>query len=179
MKKFISKNPIINMIIGIIFIAFFLSAYFFTDWLLDSVTMIIAALIVIFSLTRYYRDYNNRSGKALLILTGEFAIALMLAALLIFETIGESVAVGLVLYLRGLIFLLISQLLKQRMAFEKFITAIAILTLGAYVLFSGLPLTGQQMAIVVMVFGVVIGAFYLITGIHQKTKNTHKISQEE
>ncbi len=176
MKKFITKNPILNIIIGLAFIAFFLLTYFLTDWLQDSITMIIAALIVIFSTTRYIKDYKARKQQTLLILTGEFAINLALAALLIFEAVSASVAVGFVIYLRGFVFLLLSQLNKTTLRFEMFITYIALLTLGAYILFSGFPLTTEQLAIVLLAIGVAIGAVYLIVGIAQKKNQVNQSS---
>ena len=166
MKKFISKNPVINFVIGGIFIAGFLLTFFLTDWLEDFVRIFVAALIIIFSTLRYFKDYKTKTNNnVLLILTGEFAIALLLSALLIFETVGISLALGLTLYLRGFIYFLIMQLLGKKARFEKFLLYIAILTLGAYVLFSGLPLSQEELSYILLALGLIIGIFYVIAGI--------------
>ncbi len=170
MKKFISKNSYINLAVGLIFIAAFLVIFFTTDWLENLVGIFIGALVIIFSTLRYFKDYGNkRSDKAILILTGEYAVALVLSVLLIFEIagVGVSLVLGLVFYLRGLAYLLIMQLLNKREAFHDFVLYLAILTLGAYILFSGLPLSTEELSYGLLAIGLAIGLFYAAAGVTQ------------
>ncbi len=171
MKKFLTGNAVLNLIIGLGFIVGFLVVFFLTDWLEQFVDIVIATLIVVFSSLRYFKDYKNKkSENILLILTGEYAIALLLAALLIFETLSVDVALGLVLALRGFTYMLIMQLLNKRSSFEDFLIYMGILILGTYVLFSGFPLNSYERSIVLLAVGLVIGVFYATAGIQQLQK---------
>ena len=140
MKSVITKNPILNLVLGIILIALALTAMFFTTWLEDAIVYIIAGLIIIVSIYRFYLDFKRTTDKnATIILVVELLGALAIGIYLMVEakSANATTMVGFVLYLRGFTYLLTLQLLKISGSFKKFLIIIALMTLGAYMLFSG------------------------------------------
>ncbi|MGM0436049.1 MAG: hypothetical protein ACQEQA_03275 [Bacillota bacterium] len=139
MKNFVTKNPILNIVLGIILVGLALTAMFFTTWLEDAIVYIIAGLIIIVSIYRFYLDLKRTTDKnATIILVVELLIALGIGIYLMVEAANASRMVGFVLYLRGFTYLLTLQLLKISGSFKKFLIIIALMTLGAYMLFSGI-----------------------------------------
>ncbi len=139
MKNFITKNPILNLVSGIILLALAVTAMFFTTWLEDAIVYIIAGLIILVSIYRFYLDFKRTTDKnATIILIIELLIALGIGVYLMVEATNASRMVGFVLYLRGFTYLLTLQLLKISGSFKKFLVIIALMTLGAYMLFSGI-----------------------------------------
>lgn len=175
MKKLVSKNYVLNIFIGLVFIAFFIAGYFL-DMLDVWVNYIAAVLIFIGSALRFVKDYKYYTNdRVLLVLVVEFIIASVLAVLL---ALGEfnvhlSIALGAVLYLRGFAYFLIMQLLNQKQGFGKFIWFMVLLTLGAYIWFGGLPFL-SELALIALIIGLLIGAFYVFVGINQATHKTRK-----
>ncbi len=181
MKKMIAKNHIVNITIGIIFVAFFLTT-FFMGILEDWVTYIVAALIIVFSTLRFIKDYKfYHDNRALAILTIEFILALALAGVLMLDLgleVTLTVALGALLYMRGFVYLIILQLLKKSDNFVKFLIYIAIMTLGAYILFAGMPFL-THLDVVILIIGLAIGIFYVFIGINQLTHQKPKEQKTE
>ncbi len=175
MKNLVSKHYVLNIIIGLIFIAFFIAGYFM-DMLDEWVNYIAAILIFIASAMRFVKDYKSYTNdRVLLILVLEFIIASVLAVLL---ALGEfnvrlGVALGAVLYMRGFVYFLIMQLLDQKHGFGKFIWFMVLLTLGAYIWFGGMPFL-NELALIALIIGLLIGAFYIFVGINQATHKHEK-----
>ncbi len=171
MKKMISKNHVVNLIVGIVFIAFFLVS-FFMNMLEDWVTYIAAGLIMIYSVLRFVKDYKHyHDNRVLFILTIEFVVAIGLAVFLLLDfgtDITLTVALGLLLYMRGLAFLLILHILNNQTDLAKFVIYILVLTIGAYILFAGMPFL-NHLDVVFLVIGLAIGLFYIFIGINQAT----------
>ncbi len=171
MKKMISKNHVINLVVGIVFIAFFLVS-FFMEMLDDWVTYIAAGLIMVYSVLRFVKDYKHyHDNRVLFILTVEFVIAIGLAVFLLLDfgtDMTLTVALGLLLYLRGVVLLLILHLLNKHTDLPKFVTYIVVLTIGAYILFAGMPFL-NHLDVVFLVIGLAIGLFYVFIGINQAT----------
>ncbi len=166
MKKFASENAVLNIVIGALIVAFAIVAMFATDILADLVEYIVAALIIALSTLRFTADFKRyTSQNARFILIFELALALGAAALII---TGDPLArsVGFVLYMRGFVYFLIMQLQNLKQRFDKFLIYMAVLTLGAYVLFSGNAFA-EQLEIILFVLLIAYGAFLLYLGIDE------------
>ncbi len=175
MKKLVSKNHLVNIMIGVVFVAFFIVAYFL-DYLNDWVNYVAAILILVGSAFRFVKDYKYYTNdRVLLFLVLEFIIAATLAVLLALGELGIqlSIAVGVVLYMRGFVYLLIMQLLSIKQSFPKFLWFMFLLTVGAYVWFGGIPYE-SELALIALIIGLIIGAFYIFVGINQMTHKTQK-----
>ncbi len=136
MNRLTFKYPVVNLVIGVILIVIAILGMFVFDWFSDFVNIVIALVIMYYSIARFLSErLKYRNKNALYILSVELAIAFLLSVLLVLREVNIYIAIGLVLYLRGLTYLLILQLLKLRTAFLNFIIAIVVLTLGAYVIF--------------------------------------------
>lgn len=165
MKNFITRNPIVNLVAGFLLIALAVTAMFFTTWLEDAIVYIIAALIILVSIYRFYLDFKRTEDKnATIILIVELLIAIGIGIYLMVEAANASRMVGFVLYLRGFTYLITLQLLKISGSFIRFIVYIILLTLGAYMLFSGIQ--GEEY-LQYGVFGIVTlyGLLLLFAGI--------------
>ncbi len=173
MKKFAHENAIVNIVLGALIVAFAIVAMFVTDILSDMVDYIVAVLIIALSTMRFTSDfkrYTTQNSRFILIV--ELALALGAAALII---TGDPLArsLGFVLYMRGFVYFLIMQLQNLKQRFDKFLLYMAILTLGAYVLFSGNAFT-EQLELILFVLLIGYGAFLLYLGIEEKMRKKRK-----
>jgi hypothetical protein len=138
MKNYITRIPLLNLILGVLLIALAIVAMFFTTWIEEIVVYIIAFFIAAFSTFRFLKDYQKTDDKnASIILAAEYIIVLGVAVYLAVYEANAARMVGLVLYLRGFSYLLTLQLLKIKGPFVSFIVYMALLTLGAFMLFTG------------------------------------------
>ena len=172
MKKVVFSNPIVNLVIGVLLIAFAIVSlpFIFPELVEDFIEYVVAFLIAAVSLKRYLKGRNAYQNKnAFMILTAEVAVALLLAVLLAFETLGITVALGAVLYLRGVVYMLIMQLLNKKGAFEMFIVNLVVLTLGAYIFFAA-PDLGNILYWIIIVVVFLYGAVLTYAGIDQLRK---------
>ncbi len=166
MKRFATKWGIVNIVLGVVLIALAIVAQFATDWMQEGVRWIVAAIIVVFSLLRFNKDYKHYKNKeAQLILVVELLLAVA-AAVVVIPAIGWRVtnSIGFVLYIRGFAYFLIMQLTGRKSIFRNFILYMVVLTLGAYVLFSRQDLA-DIIEWVVFALIVIYGAFLLIYGV--------------
>ena len=172
MKKVVFPNPIVNVVIGVILIAFAIVAlpFIYPALVEDFIEYVVAVLIAAISLKRYLKGRNAYQNKnAFMILTAEVAVALLLAVLLAFDTLGITLALGAVLYLRGVVYMLIMQLLNKKGAFEIFMMNLVILTLGAYIFF-GSPDLANVLYWIIIVALFLYGVILLYAGVDQLRK---------
>jgi len=133
----ITKNGIINLILGVILLGFSIYAMFFSDLLSDSLSIVVGVLILWFTVIRFMKDLNTYKNKhALMILAGELVLDLVAVYFLVFTQAAIARYLGLVLYARGVVYFLILQILNLKGNFEKFILYMIVLTAGAYILFA-------------------------------------------
>ncbi len=170
MKKLHFKHPLLNIILGALLAAFAIVAMFITDWLAEFTIYVIGALVVILSLVRFNKDYRSyKNSQARMILAVELILALLAGGLILFREADAGHFVGFVLYLRGFVYFLILQLLRSRGTFEKFLLYMAILTLGAYVLFTG-NIFLEEIHIGIFILLIAYAVFLIYIGIDQKLK---------
>ena len=168
MKKYVFKEFWLNLVLGVALIVLaILASPLVLDWIGDLVEYAVAAVILFYSVMSFVKQrkkYNLR--YALMILAGALAIGILLAVLLIppVGQIGINLAIGLTLYVQGLSYLLIIQLTKKRSQFTTFLIYLAILTLGAYVMF-GAPAFGNILNWVLVVLILTYGIILVVAGI--------------
>ncbi len=171
MKKYVFKEFWLNLVLGVALIVLaILASPLVLDWIGDLVEYAVAAVILFYSVMSFVKQrkkYNLR--YALMILAGALAIGILLAVLLILPVppvgqIGINLAIGLTLYVQGLSYLLIIQLTKKRSQFTTFLIYLAILTLGAYVMF-GAPAFGNILNWVLVVLILTYGIILVVAGI--------------
>ncbi len=181
MKNYITRIPLLNLILGILLIVLAVVAMFFTDLVEDFVVYVIALFIAALSTLRFLKDYHKTDDKnASIILAAEYVIVLAVAIYLAVYEANAARMVGLVLYLRGFAYLLTLQLLRIKGPFTSFLVYIAILTLGAFMLFAG---TEVQAYLQYAVFGIIaIYALVLLLaglqGLKQAKEKTPKEKTE-
>lgn len=164
MKLYYFKNKTLNIIAGAILVAFAIAAMFFLGILSDFVNIVVAAIIILYSVTRYLKDKNHyKNSNALMILTVEVVVVITLAVLLIIEQLGLAFVIGLSLYIRGITYLLILQLLKLRSSFQVFVIYLAVMTLGTYILFAS-PRFGDLFEWALFILIVAYGVFLIAVG---------------
>ncbi len=165
MTKLVFKEPLVNLIVGGILVIVSVLGMFVFDWFRDFVNIFAAVIIVYYSVVRFLKEYKKHKNQhALMILSVELVIALVLSVLLVLREIDIYLGIGLVLYLRGFVYLLISQLLKRSTTFVNFLISVGVLTLGAYFYFGrpriddivewGLFILLTAYGILLIVFGV-------------------------
>ncbi|MFW6318870.1 MAG: hypothetical protein ACOC1L_01660 [Bacillota bacterium] len=167
MKKYLFNNGIINIVIGSLLIIFAILGMFAYPWFSDAANIVVGAIIILISVLRFGKhknQYNDRN--ALMILTAEVIIVVTLAILLVLNQLTMTQTIGIVLYLRGFVYLLILQLLKLRSSFLTFILYIIILTLGAFIFFNG-PNLNDIIEWLLFITITVYGLFMVIMGIDQ------------
>ncbi len=170
MKKFVLKHPVLNIILGVALIAFAVLGMFVFDWFSDTVNVVVGALIILYTVFRFNRTRAGyKNSNALMIIAVEAVVAITLAVLLIFNELSMSLVLGLVLYLRGFVYLLILQLLKLRRSFEAFLIYMVVLTLGAYIWFGG-PNFGDLFEWILFALIAAYGVLLLVFGIDKVRK---------
>ena len=170
MKNYITRIPLLNLILGVLLLALAVIAMFFTTWIEDIVVYIIAFFIAAFSTFRFLKDYQKTDDKnASIILAAEYVIVLGVAIYLAVYEANAARMVGLVLYLRGFSYLLTLQLLRIKGPFVSFIVYIALLTLGAFMLFTG---ADSEAYLQYAVFGIIAiyGIILLVYGLQGMKK---------
>ncbi len=174
MKKFVFGNPILNIVFGLALIIVAILGMFVFNWFSDTLNIVIGVLIIVYTLLHFAKERTRyKDSNALLILIVEAIVAITVAVLLMFDQLGITFTLGLVLYMRGLAYLLIMQLLKLRSSFLTFVVFIAILTLGAYIWFGG-PNLGELFQWILFAIIIIYGAILLYFGIdmlRQKKSN--------
>ena len=174
MKLYYFKNNTFNIIAGVVLVVFAILAMFFLNLLSEFVNIVVAAIIILFSVTRFLKDKTHyKNSNALMILTIEVVVVITLAVLLILEQLGLSFVIGVTLYIRGLTYLLILQLLKLRSSFQVFVIYLAIMTLGTYVLFAR-PRFGDLFEWALFILIVAYGVFLVVIGSNKQFRKKLK-----
>lgn len=170
-KRYVTKNALLNIILGVIVIAFAVVAMFFTSLIDDFLAVLVGVLILYWSAMRFYQDVRRyKSSQALFVITVEFVIAIVASYFLIVQQAGIARYLGIVLYARGFVILLIGQLFTKKLAFERFAFAMAFLTLGAYVWF-GNNAYETQLKWILFIALILYGALLLYEGIKESKKS--------
>ena len=166
MNKYTFKKPIVNLIVGVVLVTLAVLAMFVFDWISEFTQYMVGALIIAYTVLRFVSvkgGYKNSNAR--MILSIEAIVAITLGVLLIIGEVRMPFALGATLYMRGLVYLLILQLLNLRRRFETFIVHVAVLTLGAYVWFGSADLTIIEWLVFVAIAA--FGLFLALIGLNK------------
>ncbi len=171
MKRIITKNPIVNIIIGLLLVVLTVVVIIDQSLLEEGIYYMAAGLIIIYSLVRFIREFKlQKTDLTKAIRSAEFVIAVIFSVLLIiWEPLTIAIALGLVLYLQGVSHLLILQVAQRKTTLNRFIIHLIFITVGAFFLFSGLDLEEFFLYLITALLAV-YGIVFLIYGIHPLVK---------
>ncbi len=170
-KRWVTKNALLNIILGVVIIAFAVVAMFFTSLIKDFLAVLVGVIILYLTALRVYQDIHRyKSSQALFVVIVEFVIAVVAAYFLIVQQASIARYLGIVLYTRGFVILFIAQLFVKKLTFQRFAFAMAFLTLGAYVWF-GNNAYETQLQWVLFVSLVLYGVLLLVEGLKEFKKS--------
>ncbi len=163
MNKLIFKNNTLNILVGFVFIVFTVVA-FFLEWYASALAIIIGIILILLSAKRFIYTYKKViSKKATLILAGEFLLDIVFAALMIFLNDYIAIFIGLIIYIRGLTYLMINYVVKRKVIFLQYLTNILLITLGSFLIFTGIDLA-SYLEYIFAGFVLLVGIVYFVMG---------------
>ncbi len=164
MKNIVFKNHIVNIIIGVILIAFTITAYFMS-WYNEFLAIIVGVVLLGLSIKRFIYSFKKIVSKnATLILVLEIVLDIVFCGLLFYYQEHIQIYAGLILYIRGVSYLVINYITTRKIKLIQYLMNIAYITLGAFLMFTALNFI-QYLEIGVAVFVLLLGAFFLYFGI--------------
>lgn len=170
MEKIVFKNEYLNIIFGGLIIIFALVSYF-TSIVEDYLPLLIGVVIILLSAKRFWFSFKKTKSKyATLILVIEFILDVALAGLLIYLEDHILLFVGLVIYIRGVSYLIINYVATRKVQLAQYISNILFVTLGTYLVFSDF----DKIALLVNIAILIVGAVYLQAGIRKLVAKEEK-----
>ena len=133
-----TKQPIVNLVLGLLLITISVLLVIFETDAITVIEYILAAVIIIYAglfFNRSLHYYKKRNAK--LLVGVELLISVLVAILLVsLDALNAAMAIGLVLYIRGAMFLTIYIYLRKSMKLERYFVKLLFITLGAYLFFT-------------------------------------------
>ena len=181
MEKMVFKNEILNIVFGSLLIILVFVGYFL-DYIEDYLPYIVGAVIILLSAKRFLYTFKKTSNKnATLILVIEFILDLVFAGLLMFYIGNVELFLGLVIYTRGVAYLIINFVTNRKANFDQFIINIIYVTFGTFLIFTSYNLV-EFLIILVCAVILIVGAVFLFFGIRvvvANNKNKEKKVKKE
>lgn len=164
MEKLVFKNHMINITIGALLILF-ASLGYFLHWIEDALPIIISIVLISLSLKRFIFSFNKIVSKnATLILVIEIILDFIFAGLLIYFQDHIELFIGLIIYTRGVSYLIINYVATRKIKLFQYILNILFLTFGAFLMFTSInSLTFLTVFVTVLIL--LIGAIFLQSGL--------------
>ena len=173
MNKIIFKNHILNIVIGFIMIAFTIAAYIL-KWYQDFLGIIVGVVLLALSVKRFIYSFKKTISKnATLVLVIELILDLVFCGLLIYYQEHIQVFVGLVLYVRAVAYLIINYITTRKVRLFQYMLNIVYITMGSFLMFTAFNFT-ITLEILLAVFVLLLGAFFLYVGFEDLVKNNKK-----
>lgn len=173
MDKIVFKNMYVNIIIGGLLLLAALLGYFI-GWIEDFLPIFVGIILLFLSTKRFAYSFKKAIGKySTLVLVIEYVLDLVFVALLIVLQNHLNLFIGLVIYIRGVSYLIINYLATRKIKIVQYIFNIGYLTLGAFLLFSSLDIE-QAMIIGVAILVLVVGGIYLQYGLQELIKKEER-----
>lgn len=170
MEKIKFKNHIVNIIVGSLLIILSTLSYF-KDWMEDYIYYIVGAILLLMSMKRFFYSFKKITSKnATLILVLEFILDLVFIGLLVYYLKHIEIYVGLIIYTRGVSYLLINYIATRKINLLQYILNIGYVTLGTFLIFY--PKTYfDYLVIGLAVLIALVGAMFLQAGLVILIKN--------
>lgn len=138
MEKLIFKNMYLNIIIGVLFLLGAILGYF-VGWMEDFLPHVIAVILVLLSLKRFIFSFKKTVSKnATLILVIEFFLDVVFAGLIIYLQDYYNLFIGLIIYTRGVSYLLINYIATRKIKVGQYLLNIGFITLGSFFMFTSI-----------------------------------------
>lgn len=177
MEKIVFKNLYLNMLIGALLIVFSFLGYFL-GWFADFLPFIIGGVLLLLSLKRFVFTYKKIVSKnATLILVIELALDIIFVGLLFYLQSYIAIFMGLVIYVRGVAYLLINYIATRKIKLVQYLMNIGYVTVGSFLMFASL--NGDQILVLGLSFlTLVVGCIYLQNGLVNLVKK-EEIEEEK
>ena len=183
MNKLVFKNHILNIIVGVIMVGFTIAAYFL-EWYQDFLGIIVGVVLLALSVKRFIYSFKKTISKnATLVLVIELILDFVFCGLLIYYQTNLQIYAGLVLYIRGVSYLVINFITTRKIKLFQYALNIVYITFGSFLMFTSYDFV-SLLEILVAVFVLLLGAFFLYVGIGDaakinKKKKAIKLAQEK
>lgn len=176
MEKIVFKNKYLNIVVGVILVVLAIIGYIL-GWVEDFLPVFIGSVLILLSLKRFIYTYKKITSKnATLILVIELILDIVFAGLLIYLQDHVELFIGLVIYIRGISYLLINYIATRKIKLTQYILNIGYVTLGAFLMFYPLDSVSVIVITVSVVF-IVVGAIFMYAGIKPFMKK--RIAKEQ
>lgn len=175
MKKMLFTNHYVNIVVGGLLVIFaFLG--FFLGWFEDYLPIFVGILLILLSTKRFWFSFKKTISKnATLILVVEFILDLVFAGLMIYLQNHIDIFMGLIIYIRGVSYLLINYITTRKIDIWQYVINILYVTIGAFFLFSSID-TLDILIIFFSVLALVFGLLYLQSGVSNLVQ-TQKVEE--
>lgn len=174
MEKLFFKKMYVNFTIGVILIYFVVAGTLISNVIEEYLPVMFAGVLFLVSTKRFVFQFKKIISKnATLILAIEFLLDLIAIGLLIYLNENISIFIGIVIYLRGVSYLMINYIATRKIKLLQYILNILFVTLGAFLMFSTL-LNDENL---LLIFSSIIGLFglaYILYGVLQFRKKDEK-----
>jgi len=173
LNKLVFKNHILNIIVGFIMIAFTIAAYFL-KWYQDFLGIIVGGVLLALSVKRFVYSFKKTISKnATLVLVIELVLDFVFCGLLIYYQNNIQLYAGLVLYVRGVSYLIINYITTRKVKLFQYLLNIVYITAGSFLMFTSYDFV-SILEILVAVFVLLLGAFFLYVGFDVLAKANKK-----
>ncbi|PAT01197.1 hypothetical protein CI105_08100 [Candidatus Izimaplasma bacterium ZiA1] len=173
MKKIVFKNMYLNIVLGSLLILLSLLGYFL-GWIEDFLPIVIGVLLILLSLKRFLYSFKKITSKnASLILILELLLDFLFAGLMIVYKNNIELYIGLIIYIRGISYLLINYIATRKIRIVQYIFNLGYVTFGAFLMFYPLnSITALVLGVSVLLL--LVGAIYLQAGVAEQVKRDKK-----
>jgi len=173
MEKLVFKNMYLNIVAGGLLVLLAVLGLAL-GWIKDFLPIIIGIILILLSIKRFVYSFKKITSKnATLILVVELILDFIFAALLMYLKDYVEIFIGLIIYIRGVAYLLINYIATRKINIVQYLFNIFYVTLGAFLMFY--PLNGSTTLVVgAGVLLLLVGAIYLQAGVKEVVKKEEK-----
>lgn len=164
MEKLIFKNMYVNAVIGGLFVLGAILG-FVVGWIDQFLPYVIAGILVLLSLKRFVFSFKKIVSKyATLILVIELILDVVFAGLLIYLQDHYNLFIGLIIYVRGVSYLLINYIATRKIKIGQYLLNIGFVTLGSFFMFTSVN-SEDVLIIGIAALMFIVGAVFLQAGL--------------
>lgn len=169
MEKMVFKNEYLNIVFGSILIILAFVGYF-TKLVENYLPIFVGVVLILLSAKRFLYSFKKVISKnATLILVIEFILDLIFAGLLIYLGDHVELFLGLIIYSRGVSYLIINYVATRKVNLTQYIINILYITFGSFLIFTSYN-SVTFLSIFISVLLLLVGAMFLQFGIRVVTK---------
>jgi ABC-type multidrug transport system fused ATPase/permease subunit len=164
MEKIVFKNEYLNITLGAVLIVLALVGYF-THFIEEYSPIIIGVVLILLSVKRFAYSFKKITSKnATLILVIEIVLDLVFAGLLIYLQEHLELFVGLIVYTRGVSYLLINYIATRKVKVLQYLLNIVYVTFGSFLMFTSYS-SVEFLAIFIFLLTLFVGGVFVQIGL--------------